>query len=43
LVPQSSVPSNNNSLPAVWAFKWKRLLDWSIGKWKAQLNVHSGR
>jgi len=26
LVPQSSVPSNNNSLPAVWPFKWKRLL-----------------
>ena len=40
VVPRTSMPNNTKPLPAVWAFKRKRLPDWSISKYKARLNVH---
>jgi hypothetical protein len=39
---RTSVPEGVKPLPAVWAFKRKRLPDWSIIKWKARINVHGG-
>jgi hypothetical protein len=40
---RSNLPASVKALPAVWAFKRKRLPDWLIAKWKARLNVHGGR
>jgi hypothetical protein len=43
VVKRSDVPAHMTPLPAVWAFKRKRRPDWTILKWKAQLNMHGGR
>jgi hypothetical protein len=43
VVPRSSLPADIKPLPAVWAFKRKRLPDWTILKHKARLNVHGGK
>ncbi len=43
VVLRTSVPEGVKPLPAVWAFKRKRLPDWSIIKWKAQINIHGGQ
>jgi hypothetical protein len=40
---RSELPPGVKALPAIWAFKRKRLPDWTISKWKARLNVHGGR
>jgi len=43
VIPRSSLPEGVKLLPAIWAFKRKRLPDWSIQKYKARLNVHGGK
>jgi hypothetical protein len=43
VIPRSSLPHDIKPLPAVWAFKRKRLPDWTILKHKARLNVHGGK
>jgi hypothetical protein len=43
VVPRSSLPPDVKPLPAIWAFKRKRLPDWTILKHKACLNVHGGK
>jgi len=43
VVPRSSMPEGVKPLPAVWAFKRKRLPDWTIQKYKARLNAHGGK
>jgi len=43
VIPRSSLPDGVKPLPAIWAFKRKRLLDWSIQKYKARLNAHGGK
>ncbi len=42
VVPRSTISEGSSILPAIWAFKRKRLPDWSILKHKARLNVHGG-
>jgi hypothetical protein len=43
IVPRSTLPKGTLVLPAIWAFKHKRLPDWTILKHKARLNVHGGK
>jgi hypothetical protein len=43
VIPRSFLPEGVKLLPAIWAFKRKRLPDWSIQKYKARLNVHGGK
>ena len=37
IVLHSSMPKLERALHAIWAFRQKRLSDWSISKWKARL------
>lgn len=43
VVPRASLPDGVKPLPAIWAFKRKRLPDWTIQKYKARLNAHGGK
>jgi hypothetical protein len=43
VVQRQDIPAGIKPLPAIWAFKRKRLPDWTILKWKARINVHGGR
>jgi hypothetical protein len=43
VVLRSSLPQGTTPLPAIWAFKRKRLPDWTILKHKARINVHGGK
>jgi hypothetical protein len=40
---KADVPTNQDVLPAVWAFKRKRRIDTrEVYKYKARLNIHGG-
>jgi len=43
VVPRSSMPSGDSSLPAIWSFCCKHAPDWSITKWKSRLCPHGGK
>jgi hypothetical protein len=43
VVPCSSMPSGDSSLPAILSFHFKHAPDWSITKWKSRLCPHSGK
>ena len=37
------MPKTSKAVPAIWSFRRKRALDWTITKWKARLCPHGGK
>jgi hypothetical protein len=43
IVCRDSMPADSKAVPAMWSFRRKHALDWTITKWKARLCPHGGK